>query len=381
MRNAVFYVHLVVGFAVGLLLTSAGLTGAVLVWRPQLDVLLNPGLLRTAAVGPHIEVDRAVEAAVRAHPEHAPALVQVPRAPHETFEITTAGADPIQIFVDPVSGAVLGSRGVEEGFTNALFAWHTTLLSGETGERVMGTAALLLLVLVATGVVVWWPGLRRMADGVRIRWSASWKRVNFDAHRAVGIWSTPFLTVAAVTGSSLVFHDAYMAGLDRITRSPGRVPPPVAEATGAPPAPLHAAVRAASTAVPEGTVTYVTIPAAAGDPVLVRLKVPGELHPNGRNFVYVHPETTELLAVERALAAPAGTRAYNVLYPIHIGRWGGPASRIAYSLFGLTPAILFISGCLMWWNRSGRRTLLGRRQRRSGDARQGRPDAAPGRAA
>jgi uncharacterized iron-regulated membrane protein len=371
-RKLVFQIHLYVGLVVGLLLVSAGLTGSVLVWKNEIDALLHPELLRVEPAQSRISLQQVVETAARAFPDRPAAFIQMARSPWESVEVNTAGADPLQVYVDPYRGTVLGARRPTETFANALFYWHTSLLSGEMGERVMGTAALLLLVLVLSGLVVWWPGMRRWADGLRVKWSANWKRVNFDVHRAGGFWSVPFLTVVAVTGSSLVFHDSYMAGLNWATRSPSRpASPMVSPRPGEARLPLDHLVERANRALPGGEVTYVTLSQATTAPVVVRKKLPAELHPNGRNFIYLHPQTGEVLVVENALTAPSGARAYNILYPIHIGRWGGVASRVLYSLLGLVPLLLFVSGLLMWRNRTRgkRRKAIGagteRRSRRS----------------
>lgn len=360
-RRLVRRIHLVAGLTVGLLLVSAGLTGSVLVFREELDVLLHPELLRVEPGPERVPLDRVVAAARAAYPDERPSYIQLPRSPRATHEVVMTGEDPLQVYVDPYRGTVLGARRESETLPNLLFRWHTSLLAGETGEKVMGTAALLLLVLVASGVVVWWPGMRsgvrRFCEACMVKRCANWRRINFDLHRAVGIWSALFLTVTAVTGASLVFHDAFMAGLDRVTGSPPRPTPPVlTPVAGAEPLPLDDLVRQAGAAV-GGVATYLTLPAKEGAPLTVRKKVPAELHPNGRNFIYLHPQTGEVLEVEDALRAPAGTRAYNVLYPVHIGRWGGLWSKIAYTLLGLSPLTLFASGCIMWWNRSGRRRV------------------------
>jgi uncharacterized iron-regulated membrane protein len=373
LRKLVLNVHLVAGLTVGLLLVSAGLTGSLLVFRAEIDTLLAPHLLRVEPAGERVAVERVLGSVRAAFPGEAPLRVQMPREAEETFEVTLAGEAGRMVYVHPYTGAVLGTRLPTDHFAGWLFEWHTKLLSGETGERVMGTAALVLLVLVLTGVVVWWPGMRRLADGFRVKWRAGWKRVNFDLHRAGGIWTTAFLTAVSVTGASLVFHDAFMATLNRATRSEPRPTPPVVAPVAAAPLSVDALIARADRRLPGGQVTYLTLPATATAPLVVRKRFDYELHPNGRNFVYLHPQTGEVLALEEARTAPAGTRAYNVLYPIHIGRWGGTVTRVLYALLGLAPLVLFVSGCLMWWNR----VLAPKRRRkaREREARGGRRGA------
>jgi len=42
----------------------------------------------------------------------------------------------------------------------------------------------------------------------------------------------------------------------------------------------------------------------------------------------------------------------------HFGRFGGWPTELIWAVFGLTPALLFVTGAVMWWNRVLRRRLL-----------------------
>lgn len=381
MRTLILNIHLWVGLTIGLLLVLAGLTGSILVFDDEIDSALNPELLSVVPADETIPLQPVVDAVATAYPRHPISYIRLPRGPGETYEFTTAGADPLEIFADPYRGEILGARGKTEGFINALFDLHVHLLSGETGERVMGVVGLLTLLLVLTGIVVWWPGVRRWWEGFAVRWGANWKRVNFDLHRAGGIWSAAFLAITASTGAGLIFHDAFLAGANWITASPeAPAPPEVVPRTGEPWLPLDSLLRQAERALPGGTVTYVAFPADPEAPLSVRKHFGAALHPTGRSFVYLDPWTGEAVAVDRALSAPAGMKALNLLYPLHIGSFGGLAVRILYAVLGLAPLILFVSGILMWWNR----TQVPKRRRRRpptrtspGESRAGRVQSTP----
>lgn len=360
-------VHLWVGLTAGLLLVVAGVTGTVLVYDDAIDAALNPGLLRVSALESRVPMQQVVDAVARAYPEHPVAYVRLPRAPGETYEFTTGGPEPLEIFADPYRGTIVGARGKTEGLINALFDLHVHLLSGENGERVMGVVGILALLLVATGVVVWWPRVRRWWGGFVVRRGASWKRLNFDLHRAGGIWSAAFLAVTAATGAGLIFHDAFLAAANRLTASTDVPPPPaVAARPGQPWVPIDSLLRQADRALPGGEITYVAFPATPEAPLSVRKYFDAALHPNGRSFVYLDPWTAEPLAVESALTAPAGLKALNALYPLHIGSWGGPVVRLLYALFGLAPLVLFVTGSIIWWSRTAGQKRRGRPARPAG---------------
>jgi uncharacterized iron-regulated membrane protein len=378
-RKLIFDIHLWVGLSVGLLLVLAGLTGSLLVFDEEIDAALNPGLLQVAPGGERAPLQQVVASVAAAYPEHPVSYIRMPRAPGETYEVTTAGAAPLEIFVDPYRGTVLGARGTTEGFVNTLHDLHVHLLSGETGETVMGVVGLLTLLLVVTGAVVWWPGVRRWWEGFTVRWRANWKRMNFDLHRAGGIWSAMFLAVTAATGAGLIFHDAFLAAANRITASPESPPPPaVVPRPGEAWLPLDSLLRQADRALPGGEITYVAFPAAPEAPLSVRKYFDAALHPNGRSFVYLDPWTGRTLAVERALGAPAGMRALNLLYPLHIGSFGGVAVQVVYALLGLSPLVLFVTGGLMWWNRTQAPKRRARNRRPGVEPPAALPTRAPG---
>lgn len=375
-RKLIFDIHLWVGLTVGLLLVMAGLTGSILVFDEEIDAVLNPGLLSVTPGEERAPLQRVVASVAAAYPEHPVSYIRMPRGPSETYEVTTAGTDPLEIFVDPYRGTILGARGTTEGLINALFDLHVHLLSGETGEQVMGIVGLLTLLLVVTGMVVWWPGVRRWWRGFAVRWRSNWKRMNFDLHRAGGIWSAAFLMVTAATGAGLIFHDAFLAGANWVTASPETPEPPaVVPRPGEPWLPLDSLLRQADRALPGGTATYVAFPAVPEAPLSVRKYFDAALHPNGRSFVYLDPWSGEVLAVESAMSAPAGMKALNLLYPLHIGSFGGVGVRVLYALLGLSPLVLFVSGLLMWWNRTQAPKRRKRRREQSGEAERKRPAA------
>jgi uncharacterized iron-regulated membrane protein len=369
-------VHLLCAVCAGAVLAVAGVTGGALVFRRELDRALNPTLLRVEGSGARITVSTALAAARASFPSASVARVELPRAADEPFEIITNDADPLQVFVHPYAGTLLGARRQSESFTYQLFRLHTTLLAGKTGEVIVGFTGLMLVVMSLTGVMVWSSAVRRgrkaIFAAVATTRSGNWKRTNFDLHRAVGIWTALLLAMAGATGAALVFHDAAAGILDRITQSVPRPHAPQVTSSETRPMSPDALLAIARAQVADLQPYYVIFPARPSAPAVVRGRVPGELHPNGRNFIYLNPGTGEVLELEAARRAPAGTRIYDTFYPIHIGRWGGLPVRVIYTVLGLTPLVLGITGFLAWWNRRGRRLLPVSRGERPDSAARGK---------
>ena len=95
-------------------------------------------------------------------------------------------------------------------------------------------------------------------------------------------------------------------------------------------------------------------------PVTVRTKETRDWHRIGLNYVYLEPADASLLRSLRFSEANVATQTILLMYPLHFGRFGGRwGSSVAfygvmvlYVALGVAPCVLFVTGLLMYWNRS-----------------------------
>ncbi|MDQ1557260.1 MAG: hypothetical protein QOD32_320 [Pyrinomonadaceae bacterium] len=352
-RTLIFRLHLIAGLTVGLLLVVSGLTGSLLVFDDAIDKALNSSLLRVApaATVERISPAAAVEAVRRSlPPQEQVARVRLPRESDGVYEVCLrAKGDPRCLYVDPYTARVLGERVPAESFKGRVFALHRRLFSGETGETIIGVGGLALVLLSISGLYLWWPGRKRLRRGFRINFSARGRRLQFDLHRVIGICAMAFLLLIGLTGAGMAFNPTSERFLNRVTASPPRPPQPTFVARpGVQPAALELVLERADEALPGAETVLVNLPQTPTAPFVVRKRLPGEWHPNGRSAVYLDQYSGAPLQVQNALAAPAGTRLANLLYPLHTGRLAGTPTRVVHVLVGLAPLFLFSTGLLMW---------------------------------
>ena len=88
---------------------------------------------------------------------------------------------------------------------------HDNLLGGRIGRAVNGVGAILLVLLCATGAVIWWPGSRRWRQSISPRWRVSWPRLTWDLHSAVGFWMFLFIFMWGFSGIYLAFPEPFNA--------------------------------------------------------------------------------------------------------------------------------------------------------------------------
>lgn len=352
------WLHRVVGLGAGLVLVVSGITGSALVFRAEIDRALNPRLLVVAPGPARAPLQPALDRVAAAFPGEPITRVRMPREADGSYEVWLGAAPSRYAYVDPYSGRLLGARRPMEFLTGWLFLLHSHLLAGEAGHVVAGVAALALVALSLSGLVLWWPrrspraAWRQWRRALTVAGGAGAARLTYDLHRAAGFYASALLLVAGVTGASLVFQEGFERAAYWVTASspPGRAP--AAPAGGrASHLPVDSLMAVAERAQPGGTASYLYLPTAAGQAFRVRKRLPGEEHPNGKSFAHVDPSTGRLLAVEDGVRAPRGARLYSILYPLHVGTVGGGATRLLALGAGLALPLLALTGTLVWWRR------------------------------
>jgi uncharacterized iron-regulated membrane protein len=238
-----------------------------------------------------------------------------------------------------------------------VFELHHSLLSGETGDLVTGTAGVAGALIVLTGVIVWFPAWRSF--GARV-WPRTVRRRSelISAHRNLGVIIALPLFVFCLTGGAIIFNETSKAWMQAL--GPGGVEPPKPPKAGVGDVDWPRALAAAQAAFPDAALRLAAWPAKPGAPVVIRMKQPAEWHPNGRTLVYIDPADARVLATLDAQALGPGTRAYNAFYPVHAGMVGGLLYEAVTFLSGLGLAIL---GGFGLWSFLIKQTAASRRRR------------------
>jgi len=360
LRRLSSWIHLYGGLALGALLIVISVSGSALVFKDTLDRWLRPDLLRVEPGTERVSLNQVVEAAWTAHPEARPRLLEMPR--DEAAPITVRLADGPHVYVDPYRGTVLGARAPDAGVMNTLSHLHIYLLAGDTGFLLVGVTGLLLVVLTLTGLVLWWPRrLRALGAALRMSWQHGAPRFNYDLHRAGGFYTTVFLLLTTLTGTAFVFYPTTQQLISTLTAStPWPPPAPTVEAPADSSRDLaaldyEAALQTSLDRLPGAEASFVYVPQEPTAPLTVRLRTPPEWHPNGRSFVYLSPTLEQrpdpVLRVDDAREAPGGAQLLQTFYPLHVGAVGGGLVQWLYVLLGLSPAVLSVTGTIIWYRR------------------------------
>ncbi|MEJ8476274.1 PepSY-associated TM helix domain-containing protein [Roseibium algae] len=117
------------------------------------------------------------------------------------FRVKANGAQSM-VAVDPYTGAVVDSWPRRSGWYDFADKVHGDLMIGTTGDRLLEIAAGLGIVMIITGLYLWWPRegsfLHAFVPNLRASGRELWKSL----HTVVGVYVSIFLLLFLITGMS-----------------------------------------------------------------------------------------------------------------------------------------------------------------------------------
>lgn len=354
-RPAVLKIHRWLALAAMVPLLLLGLTGAVLTFENELDHALNPTLWSVAPGGQRLEWQAVLDRVRRKYPSDRVVALRLPT--QETLSAEVSLASGLLVYCDPHDGAVRGARRRPEILMTRVHQFHTNLLLGAYGSRVMGVSALVLIVLSLTGIVLWW---RAKIVAIRLRGPA--KRLSFDGHSALGLYGLIFWMILGATGAVMTFEKVAEPVVYWVTRS-RPVETPALKATiiaGAKPLSVDAVLGIAQTALPGAQTTLVTLPRQPAGVITAFMKFPEDRTPAGRSRVQIDPYRGRVLWINSTRQVPLGTWLWNQNRSFHTGDQFGWPSRLLVCLASLVLTVQIYTGFTLWWR--------GRQSRKVGQA-------------
>ncbi|MCH5717695.1 PepSY-associated TM helix domain-containing protein [Niabella hibiscisoli] len=114
-----------------------------------------------------------------------------------------------QIFVNPYTGHVQKVKDMSSDFFRIITMGHYELWLGQTGRMIISTATLIFLIMMITGIILWWPKNKAAAkQRFRLKWkpTTKWRRKNYDIHNVFGFYMTWIAIFLAITGLVMGFE-------------------------------------------------------------------------------------------------------------------------------------------------------------------------------
>lgn len=207
-KKAILFMHRWLGFISGLVVFIVSITGCIFCFQDEIQDAMHSYRKVEVQSKPFLKPSVLHQQAVKYLPTgkvsgtiyngtDRPALVGL---------VDKVGYH--NIYINPYTGKVLHDDLLQRNFFIIVQYIHLyLLLPDNVGRIVVGTSVLIFVVLMITGIILWWP--KRKTDRKRsftIKWGSRWRRVNYDLHNVLGFYSTAIALVLAVTGLSMSFE-------------------------------------------------------------------------------------------------------------------------------------------------------------------------------
>jgi uncharacterized iron-regulated membrane protein len=369
-------VHLYLGLFVGALLVVFGLTGSVLVFWQEIDEWLTPRLLTvTVPLGSpagepgYRPLGEILAAALQeAPPGSRVTQVYGPGGHAGVFAVYAEHPSKAwaRIFVDPYRARVTGVRsyGVNEwvpsSFMDVVFALHYTLFLGERGIMIAGVCAVLLILSLLTGIIVWWPRAGQWRHAFVIRRPVRPVRLNFDLHKTLSLYTCLVLGAVLLSGVDMNLNGPFVWTVQLFspaTHGPAQAPTST-PVPGLVPIGAERAVAIAAGTYPDGVLSSVAMPdGETGVYVIGRRHVPGLSAFWSERQVTVDQYSGAILDVrDPTTRRTAGETFLDWQWPLHSGQAFGMTGRLLVFFSGLACPAIYATGVLMWWRKRKSRT-------------------------
>lgn len=106
----------------------------------------------------------------------------------------------VAVAVDPYTATVLNAQDEASTYYALAERIHGTLLLGDAGDRIIEAAASLAIVLIATGLYMWWPRERGVLSSLFPRLSAKGRAFWKELHMTAGVWISLVLVLFLLSG-------------------------------------------------------------------------------------------------------------------------------------------------------------------------------------
>ncbi|WP_442110105.1 PepSY-associated TM helix domain-containing protein [Pseudomonas sp. NUPR-001] len=381
--------HFYAGLFVAPVMILLAITGIIYLFKPQLDPLLYRDLMVVEAGHHRQSADHLLQQVHTAYPkgqvsQYLPAIAADRSA---QFVVKDAGRE-LNVFINPYDGTLLGEQDAKSNLQAVARALHGELMIGTVGDRLVELAAGWGIVLVVSGLYLWWPRGKSSAGVLWPRLNARGRLLWRDLHAVTGFWGSALLLLMLLSGmtwtgfwgakyadvwnrfpaamwNDVPHSDQQARELNSATR---QTVPWAVENTPMPQSGAHAehaghSMASSAPAAPQVSLQQIqelaatravvpgysiTLPTSADGVYTIAVFADD---PRNDATLHVDQYTGKVLVDVRWQDYNGVARATEVGVMLHEGKMFGPLNQIIVLLICLMILLGSVSGLVMWWKR------------------------------
>ncbi len=363
MKKVIATVHLWLGLGSGLIVFIVAITGCIYAFQEEIQDMTQSYRFVTPEVKDVLPPSQLTEIATNALPEKHIHAVMYP-ARDRAAQVIFFNFEPdyyyYLVYINPYSGEVIHVEDMSSNFFKIILDGHFYLwLPHEIGQPVVATATLIFLVLVITGLILWWPKNKKTAkQRFTIKWDARWRRKNYDLHRVLGFYVLTLALIFAVTGLVWGFQwfaKSYyaLAGGEKSLMYVDPVSDTTNVSTLTMPA-IDAVYNKMRKLYPDVEMIEVHTPESKSSSIAANANLDAGTYYK-TDYRYFDQYTLKELSVDHVYGrvdnASAADKLMRMNYDIHVGAILGFAGKVLAFLASLVCASLPVTGVILWWGR------------------------------
>ncbi|SFS77705.1 PepSY-associated TM helix domain-containing protein [Marininema halotolerans] len=200
--RAIWRWHFYAGLIFSPFLIMLAITGGIYLFKPQIEGMLYKDQLQVQAEHTELKPSEQLDRVKKAYPKAQILSYRPHPEANRSSEVRLQnGTTSLTVFINPYNGKILGDLAEDDRLMNKLQEIHGELMAGTTGDRLVELAACWGLILIISGIYLWWPRdktgifgtlLPRLRTGKRTFWR--------DLHAVPAFWLSLGIAMLILTG-------------------------------------------------------------------------------------------------------------------------------------------------------------------------------------
>ncbi|MBA2870022.1 putative iron-regulated membrane protein [Anoxybacillus calidus] len=201
MYKAMWRWHFYAGIIFAPFLIMLAITGAIYLFKPQIESFLYKDYYYIEQGKHELSPSELVKKVVDHYPNATITRYRPSDAPNRSTEVgIVQDSEAYTVFINPYNGQLLGKLKDQSEFMNVIVKIHGELMTGTIGDRLVELAACWAVILLVTGLYLWWPRGNSLYGILKIRFKQGKRIMWKDIHSMLGIWLSVFILLLIVTG-------------------------------------------------------------------------------------------------------------------------------------------------------------------------------------
>ena len=207
-KKVIGITHLWLGLISGLIVCFLGITGCILAFEYEIRSFTESEQFTKAGNKPYLPPSILIANAEKHLDGKKANGIEYPGKGKSALVYYYDDVDYKIISVNPYSGEVLKVKNMNNDFFRFIVDGHFYLwLPPESGQPIVASATLIFVVMMITGLILWWPRNKAARkQRFTIKWNVRWRRKNYDLHNVLGFYMSWIAIFIALTGLVWVFE-------------------------------------------------------------------------------------------------------------------------------------------------------------------------------